>query len=144
MSLEELVHDVESRLADIGRRLLQPGAKTLLQEEVDGVVRELDARRAALVRAKDERDAAARRILDHHSSVRRLTALIEHHVRRHEHDQGWQYAMELDRARQSLTEDRAALPRHEQACWSLQFKIRQLERKVARLEEQLHPPQLKA
>jgi hypothetical protein len=144
MSLEEVVHEVESRLADIGRRLLQPGPKTLLQEEIDAVGRELEARRAALARAKDERDATARRILDNHASVRRLTTLVEHHVRRHEHDQGWQYALELDRARQGLAEDRAALPRHEQACWSLQFKIRQLERKLARLEEQLNPHQAKA
>ncbi|HZY83594.1 MAG TPA: hypothetical protein VFE78_02075 [Gemmataceae bacterium] len=144
MSLEELVHDVESRLADIGRRLLQPGPKALVQEEADAVGRELEARRAALARAKAERDATARRILDNHSSVRRLTALTEHHVRRHEHDQGWQYAMELDRARQALSDDRAALPRHEQACWSLQFKIRQLERKLARLEELLNPSQAKA
>jgi chromosome segregation ATPase len=144
MSLEELVHDVESRLADIGRRLIQPGPKTLLQEEIDTLARELEARRAALARAKAERDATARRILDGHSSVRRLTALVEHHVRRHEHDQGWQYALELDRARQALAEDRAALPRHEQACWSLQFKLRQLERKLARLEEQLDPHQAKA
>jgi hypothetical protein len=143
MSLEELVHGVESRLADIGRRLLQPGPKALLQEELDAIRAELSARRSALDRAKDERDATARRILDNHSSVRRLTALVEHHVKRHEHDQGWQYAMELDRARQALVEDRAALPRHEQACWSLQFKIRQLERKAARLDEQLNPPQVK-
>ena len=48
-----------------------------------------------------------------------------------------------DNARQALVEDRAALPRHEQACWSLQFKLRQLERKAARLEEQLNPSQVK-
>lgn len=143
MSLEELVHDVESRLADLGRRLLQPGPKALLQEELDSVRAELGARKAALDRAKEERDATARRILDNHSSVRRLMALVEHHVKRHEHDQGWQYALELDRARQALVEDRDALPRHEQACWSLQFKIRQLERKAARLEEQLNSPQAK-
>jgi hypothetical protein len=143
MSLEELVHDVESRLADLGRRLLQPGPKALLQEELDALRLELNARRSALDRAKEERDATARRILDNHSSVRRLTALVEHHVKRREHEQGWQYALELDRARQALAEDRAALPRHEQACWSLQFKIRQLERKAARLEEQLDPSQVK-
>jgi hypothetical protein len=144
MSLEELVHDVESRLADIGRRLLQPGPKALLQEEIDSVGREVEARRAALARAKAERDATARRILDNHSSVRRLTALVEHHVKRREHEESWQYALELDRARQALAEDRAALPRHEQACWSLQFKLRQLERKLARLDEQLNPPPAKA
>src|SRR5438132_815361 len=48
MSLEELVHDVESRLADLGRRLLQPGPKALLQEELDAARLELNARRAAL------------------------------------------------------------------------------------------------
>jgi hypothetical protein len=143
MSLEELVHDVESRLADLGRRLLQPGPKTLLQEESDGLTRELEARRAALARAKSERDAAARRILDNQAASRRLTTLVEYHVRRHEHDQAWPHAMELDRVRQALADDRAALPKHEQACWSLQFKIRQLERKLARVEEQLHPPQAK-
>src|SRR5437588_11421973 len=119
--------------ADIVCGLQQPGPKDLLKEGQDTVGRELEARRASLARAKDERDATARRILDNHSSVRRLTALVEHHVKRHEHDQSWQYALELDRARQALVEDRAALPRHEQACWSLQFKIRQLERKAARL-----------
>ena len=139
MSLEELVHDVESRLADLGRRLLQPGPKTQLQEEIDALTAELNARQTALARCRAERDAAARRMLDNHLATTRLKALIETCLRRGQPDQAWQHAMELDRARQAMAEDRAALPRHDQACWSLEFKARQLQRRLTRLQDQLSP-----
>ncbi len=137
MSLEELVHDVESRLADLGRRLLEPGPKTLLREQVDALTAELNVRQGALARCKAERDAAARRMLDNHIASARLKGQIESCIRHCQPDQAWQHALELDAVRQKMAEDRAALPRHDQACWSLQFKIRQLERKLSLLRAQL-------
>jgi hypothetical protein len=54
-------------------------------------------------------------------------------------DQAWQFALQLDQLRQQLAADQAQLPKLEQVCWSLQFQIRQMERQLARLHEQIYP-----
>ena len=41
--------------------------------------------------------------------------------------------------RQGMVADQETRPRLEQVCWSLQFHVRQLERRLARLQEQLYP-----
>ena len=137
MSLEQLVHHVESRLVGLGRRLLRPDPRTQLQEEIDEVLDELRQRRQALARSVQERDAARRRLSDNQTAAVLLPSQIESCVRQGRADQAWKYALELDEARRALAEDRDALPRLDQTCWSLDFLIRQLERRLARLRDKL-------
>ncbi len=139
MSLEQLVHHVESRLLGLGRLLLRPDPRTQLREEIDELLDELRQRRQALARSVEERDAARRRLSDNQTAAALLPAQIASCVRRGLPDQAWKYALELDGLRRALAEDRDALPRLDQTCWSLAFLVRQLERRLARLRDKLPP-----
>ena len=139
MTLEQLVHDVESHLFNLGRQLLRPDPRTQLREELDSVAEQLGARREALARSGEEREAARRRLHDNQTAATLLPGQIQAYLRRGDTEEAWRCALELDRARQAVAEDRAALPRLDQVCWSLQFTVRQLERRLARLREQVPP-----
>ena len=49
--------------------------------------------------------------------------------------QAMRQALELDRLRRELDEDRAEVARLEHAAWCLEFRLRQLDRQLARLSE---------
>jgi hypothetical protein len=46
-------------------------------------------------------------------------------------------ALELDRLRREILADQNELSRLDQACWCLEFRLRQLERRFQRLHEAL-------
>jgi phage shock protein A len=137
MTLEQLVHSVESRLLEMGRYLLRPDPRSQLREDIDKLAEELRQRHQALARARDEWEATRRRAHDNRTAATLLPPQIQACVRRGQTEDAWRFALELDRVRETLAADQAALPRLEQMCWSLQFLIRQLERRLARLQEQL-------
>ncbi len=134
--LEDLVHNVEARLLDLGRRLLEPPAPGKDQGERESA--ELRERRTALQRACTERAAVQKRLKENQKLVACLPGLIQTCLRREQPEEAWRHALALDRARQAVAEDEAALPRLSQVCWSLHFQVRQLERRLALRREQ--PP----
>jgi hypothetical protein len=136
--LEDLVHNVEARLLDLGRRLLEPPAPVKAQDQAERESAELRERRTALQRACTERAAVQKRLKDNHKLVACLPGLIQTCLRREQPEEAWRHALELDRARQAVIEDEAALPRLSQVCWSLHFQVRQLERRLALQRKQ--PP----
>jgi hypothetical protein len=137
--LEDLVHNVEARLLDLGRRLLEPGAATRPPDEGERAAAELRDRRLALQRACTERAAMQKRLKENQKLVACLPGLIQTCLRREQGEDAWRHALELDRARQAVAEDEAALPRLGQVCWSLHFQVRQLERRLASLRPQSSP-----
>jgi hypothetical protein len=139
MTLEQLVHTVESHLAAMGRYLLRPDPRSQLLEDIDKLAEELRRRHQALARAREEWEAARRRLHDNRTAATLLPPQIQACVRRGQTEDAWRFALELDHARETLAADQVALPRLEQTCWSLQFLIRQLERRLARLQEELSP-----
>jgi chromosome segregation ATPase len=137
--LERLVHTVESGLLDLGRCLLQPGPREQLQDEIERLTDELRQRHTELSRARIDLGAAKRRLRDNPTAAALLHSRIEAALRTRQSDQAWRGALELDQLRQTMTTDQEACPRLEQRCWSLQFLIRQLERRLARAQQQLYP-----
>jgi hypothetical protein len=135
MTLEQLVYDVEARL---GRLLWRPDPLAELEEEAGRVAKELQDRREALARCDAARIAIKRRLLDNQAAAALLPSQIEASVRTGQTPQAWRLALDLDRLRKSIVEDQAALPRQDQACWSLQFKVRQLERRLIELHKKLY------
>jgi hypothetical protein len=129
--LERLVHDVEARLLDLGRRLLDPAPPPKVGVPADPVSAELRERRTALQRACTERAAVQKRLKENQKLVACLPGLIQSCLRREQPEDAWRHALELDRARQAVAEDQVALPRLSQVCWSLHFQVRQLERRVS-------------
>jgi hypothetical protein len=137
--LDELVNTVESGLANLGRRLCAPSTREQLHEEVERQSAELRGHRADLERLRGELIALKRRLHENPSAAALLHSRIEKAVADRRPDQAWQYALELDKLRQSLAADLVTRPRLEQVCWSLDFHIRQLERRLAGLQRQLYP-----
>ena len=136
--LERLVHAVESGLMDLGRRLSQPSPREQMQDEMDRLTGELRECHAEFSRSRNELAAMKRRLRDDPTVAALLHSRIETAMRSRQSEQAWRIALELDRLRQSLTSDQETCPRLEQTCWSLQFLIRQLERRLARLQERLY------
>jgi hypothetical protein len=136
--LERMVDTLEASLADLGRRLWQPSTRERLHEEIDRLTLEMRERHADLARSQTELAALKRRLRDNPTAAALLHSRIETAFRSRQPEQAWRWALELDQLRQSLASDQEACPRMEQACWSLQFLIRQLQRRIARLQQQLY------
>jgi hypothetical protein len=135
--LEKLVQTVESGLLDVGRRLWQPDPRERLLDEIDRLTLELRDRHQELTRSRNELAGMKRRLRDNPSAAALLHSRIESALRARQGEAAWRGALELDQLRQTMASDRDACPRLEQTCWSLQFLIRQLERRLTRLQEQL-------
>lgn len=137
--LEQLVNTVESGLADLGRALFQTGPRERMQDEFERLTAGLRERHAELTRARTELAGMKRRLRDNPTAAALLYSRIETAIRQRQLDQAYRAAMELDQLRQTMAADQEACPRQEQLCWSLQFLLRQLERRISRLQEQLYP-----
>lgn len=137
--LEQWVHSVESGLRELGRQLLRPDPREQVRDEMDRLLAQLRERRAELDRARLELAAMKRRLRDNPTEAALLHSRIESAIRVRHLAEAYRYAIELDQLRQTLTSDETACPRLEQTCWSLQFLLRLLERRIARLQENLYP-----
>ena len=137
--LEQLIYSVESGLKDLGRRLLQPDVREHLLEEMDRLNMQLQQRRAELTRSQHELAGLKRRLRDTPTDAALLHSRIETLLQDGQTDKAWGAALTLDLLRRALADDQAACPRLEQRCWSLHFHIRQLQRRLDQLLEQLSP-----
>jgi hypothetical protein len=137
--LEKMVQRVESKLVRVGQAILNPDPKAHVREESERLSDELRKRHHALAKARTERTAAEARITENRHATQILTGHIQTCVSSGHGDQAWQFAMQLDRLRQQITDDQAQMPKLEQVCWSLEFQIRQMERQLARIHEQIYP-----
>lgn len=137
--LEQMIHSVESGLKDLGRRLLQPSAREQLLDEIDRLNLQLQQRCAELTASQRELAAVKRRLRDNPTAAALMHSRIETMMRNGQTAQAWCAALDLDQLRHTLTTDGETCPRLEQRCWSLHFSLRQLQRRLDRLLEQLSP-----
>jgi chromosome segregation ATPase len=135
--LEQLLHSVESGLKDLGRCLLEPSPREKLLDEIDRLSAQLQRRCAELTASQRELAGVKRRLRDNPSAAALLHSRIDISLRQGRSAQAWCAALELDHFRQSLAADQEACPRLEQRCWSLHFDIRQLQRRLDRVLEQI-------
>jgi chromosome segregation ATPase len=135
--LEQLLQTVESGLKDLGRRLLAPSPREILLDEIDRLSAQLQRRCAELTTSQRELAGVKRRLRDNPTAAALLHSRIESALRQGRSEQAWRAALELDQLRQSLAEDQKACPRLEQRCWSLHFDVRQLQRRLDRVLEQI-------
>jgi hypothetical protein len=138
MLLEQVVHNVESKLVRIGQRLWAD-PQALFEEQGERLRSELKRQRAVLERQQAELAAAQDRLRENENAVGSLPLRIDRCIRNGQGPEAWQMALRLDEARQQLVADRVAVPRLEQVCWSLHFRIRQLERRLAAVLKQKCP-----
>ncbi len=136
MKFEHLIHRVESRLAE-----LFDDAQDELREQAAALAATVARHEEELEAARARRDEAALRLERNTQAVALLPSSIEDSVRRSKSAQAMRQALELERLRREMAEDRTELPRLEQAIWSLSFRLRQLRRQLARLKaEQQRSP----
>ena len=135
--LEQLMQSVESGLKDLSRRLLQPSPREQLLEDLYQVNAQLRVRREELTKAQQELAGIKRRLRDNPTRAALLHSRVETMLKNRRMDQAWCTSLDLDQLRQTMARDQETCPRVEQRCWSLHFLIRQLERRLERLHEQL-------
>lgn len=139
MMLEQLVHSLESGLKDLGHRLLQPNSREHLLDELDRLSAQLQQRCQELTTSQRELAAIKRRLRDDPADHALLHSRIETMLRSGQMSKAWSAALTLDFFRRGLAADQKACPRLEQRCWSLHFHIRQLQRRLDRLLDELSP-----
>jgi hypothetical protein len=134
MTLEDIVHQVESRLLGLGRLFWRPDPMAKVYDALDRNEVQAQTRRRELATAEGELASLRRRIDDRRAAADLLLAQIESARTKGESDRAWRLALDLDRLRQELSDDQKHLGRAEQVTWSLGFAVRQLERERTRLE----------
>jgi hypothetical protein len=137
MRLDEIVHRVESRLFGLGRTLIQADPASEMAEELD-LVRGQRARLIAeLDRAQTHRNELRRSLGDKQAEAALLPSQVESSLCRGKTSQAVRQALELDRLRREMHAGQDELPRLDQACWCIEFRLRQLERRYQQLQEAL-------
>jgi hypothetical protein len=141
MKLDDLADRLEEGLLNLGRILFRrrapkpppplPRTETLRQER-ERLLHELDESRARLVQEGAECDVYRQRLADRQAQAALLPSQIESSLRRGKPSQAFRQALELDRLRKEIQNDQDALPKLEQRCWCLGFRIRQIERRLNR------------
>jgi hypothetical protein len=137
MKLEAVIHRVETRLLNLGKTLLQAGEKADLQEDLELAQAELTGRKVELTQTEARRDELRARIQARKETAALLPEQIENSFCRGKRSQALRQALELEHLRRDLASDEAQLPKVEQTIWSLNFQIRQMERRLTCLREEV-------
>jgi hypothetical protein len=128
--LERIVQALEARLARLFGR-----------SEAESATDELSLKREALAGYQARREEVRRRLCEMRRREEELTAGVASALKLGLAAKAYERALELERLRQEAAQQKAQLPRLEQVCWSLEFDIRQQERKrqQAQREAQARP-----
>lgn len=138
MLLEDVFHRVEAGFEDLGRFLFKPDPQAALRRDIADLTRELQERHETLRTARRKLKDAQRRLEENQQTIVLLQSRIEAAVKRDDGSRAWHLALEVDRMRQEVAQDRERIPRYEQTVWSIEFKVRQQVRELARLQERLY------
>ena len=138
MLLEDVFHKVEAGFEGLGRYLFKPDPLAPLRNQIADLTLDLHERHEALRKARQKLCAAEQRLTENQQTVVLLSSRIELAVKRGDGPQAYHLALEVDRLRQEIVQDHERVPRYEQTVWSLEFKIKQKVRELARLQEQLY------
>jgi chromosome segregation ATPase len=142
MLLEDIVHRVEEGFENLGRYLFKPDPHAQLRSDIAELTHDLRDRHDALRQARKKYKDAQTRLEESQQAVVLLRTRIEMAMKRKEGTHAWHLALEVDQLRQEIAQDQERLPRYEQTVWSIEFKIRQQVRQLARLQEKLETLQV--
>ncbi len=137
MSLETIVYSLEEQLRLLGQQLVATDPLAPIHQEIDAVNEEERTLENGLKRWQLDLQTARKHLDDSTSAAALLLSRIEACVRQGQGPEAYRQAMELDLLRQKIAAESKELPRLEQTCWSLQFRIRQLRRQREELRKKL-------
>src|SRR5258708_520226 len=107
MKLERLVQDVEAQILHLSQRVFGGGPEERAREELALLLEERTQREAALQSAEAEAEAVRGRVAAQEATVALQPSQIESSLRRGKSSQAVRQALELDRLRAELAQDRA-------------------------------------
>jgi DNA repair exonuclease SbcCD ATPase subunit len=136
MCLEQMFQSVESRLFAFGRRLCR-GPLADLRDQVREATDEHEQAFESLKQVQRQLVAARRRLRDHEDQVARLAEKVQSFVYVHDGPRAYESALELDRLRGLIAEDRQELRRLLAKEGRLLEEVRALRRRLRELEDKL-------
>jgi uncharacterized protein YigA (DUF484 family) len=137
MQVQEIVHRVGAKVLGVGRAMIEADPASDLREEVELVRGQRDREDDRLATLRGQMALLLQRVKDNEEAAARLPAEVESSMRRGKSAQAMRQALELDRIRREMDDDRTELSRLEHAAWCLEFRLRQLDRRLERMSEGL-------
>lgn len=135
MSVQDVIGKVGAKVLGVGKSLLQADAAADLAEELELLLGERDQLDDQLATLRGQAALLGQRVADHEPLDSSLPAEIASSLRRDKQSQALRLALELERVRRAIDDDRAEMKRIEETVWCLEFRLRQLDRRVERLRE---------
>src|SRR3954447_4263248 len=133
MQVQEIVHRVGAKVLGVGKAMIEADPASDLREEVELLRGQRDREDDRLATVRGQIALLLQRVKDNEEAAAPLPAEVESSMRRGKSAQAMRQALELDRIRRELEDDRAELARLEHASWCLEFRLRQLDRRIERL-----------
>jgi len=137
MNMETIVYTFEEQLRLLGRQLLAADPLAQVHEEIDRHNEEERTLEHGLKCWQLDLLAARKQLNDRQMIAALLTTQIETSLYQGQGANAYRLALDLDQLRQQIAQESKLLPRLEQTCWSLQFRIRQLRRLRDELRKKL-------
>jgi hypothetical protein len=137
MQLEAIVHRAEAKFLDIGRAMIQADPVSEMQEELDLLRGEHERDEAKLAELRGRLALCGQSLAEKEEAAALLPSQVESSLKRGKASQAMRQALELDRLRRDIAAEQAEMPRLEHAIWCLEFRLRQHDRRIQRLTDEL-------
>lgn len=137
MLFAQLWQSMESRLHAWKRRWWPLDPLSAAGAEIERLSAEIAAIKAELDGLSTLLEELRGRLANNQKRAARLIAQVAECVKAGYESQAWPLALELEEVHRSLAADQAEVCRGEQVCWSQQFRLRQLRRKLEQVRGQL-------
>lgn len=137
MSIPNLVTRVESAVLGVGKAMIQADPTSDLLEDLDLLRGQRDQHEEALATLRGQAALMAQQILEKKEQEPALVAQIESSMRRGKSAQAMRQALELESLRNDIRDKETELPRLEHAIWCMDFRLRQIVRRIDAIGQDL-------
>jgi hypothetical protein len=134
-----MVRRLEARFCSIGKRLVPGPIRAWWTDEVGRLDAALGQHHARVLHHRDSVRQARARLAENQVREAILASQVETYIHTGEQARAYQLALDLDRVRNQLAEDRARLSCDEKAWKMHRERIAELERRLAEVRRQLRP-----
>jgi hypothetical protein len=137
MSSSYFLQVVRSQLRDLSNYLWPEDSLPGLEDHIQRLERTVQRRYARLIRLRTRIEGLRHRLDQMEKRALLLPFRVKSALRRDESPNAWRDALELDRIRHDVRQDRAALQRHEQHYEERLLAVKRLNRRLADLKAKL-------
>jgi hypothetical protein len=135
MHVQEIIDRVGAKVLGVGKAILQADPASEAAEEIEHLRGEQARQDDRLATLRGQVAVVMQRLAENESAAARLHDEVASSVSRNKPAQAMRQALELDGLRREIDSDRGALKRLEHAVWCLEFRLRQLVRRMERMRE---------